>query len=77
MTTYTQRWATAKLAFWLGKRASRNKTPVDRLARRMLKRLLDFEYDLDELVLTHQGFDPDELNRYQHGEIGHNEEQRP
>jgi len=33
--------------------------------RRLLERVLKFNFDLDEMVLMDQGYDPDELDRYQ------------
>lgn len=67
MKPYFLRAALAKVGFALAKRASRNQTWFDRLARRILERVLHFNFDLDESVLTDQGYDPDELERYQKG----------
>ncbi|WP_295686568.1 hypothetical protein [uncultured Nevskia sp.] len=64
---YFVRVALAKVGFALAKKASRNQTWFDRLARRVLERVLHFNFDLDEMVLTDQGYDPDELERYQKG----------
>jgi hypothetical protein len=64
---YFVREAIAKIGFALAKKASRNQTWFDRLARRVLERVLHFNFDLDEMVLTDQGYDPDALERYQKG----------
>lgn len=65
MTPYSVRVVLAKVAFGLAKRASRNRTLADRASRLILERVLKFNFDLDEMVLTDQGYDPDELTRYQ------------
>lgn len=67
MKPYLIRVALAKVGFALAKKASRNQTWFDRLARKLLERVLYFNFDLDEMVLTDQGYDPDELERYQRG----------
>lgn len=69
MKPYWLRVGMAKGAFILAKRASRNQTFSDRCIRVLLGRVLKFNFDLDEMVLTDQGYDPDELERYQRGEI--------
>ena len=61
------REAMAKIAFALAKKGSRNQTWSDRLARRLLERVLHFNFDQDEMVIADQGYDPDELERYQKG----------
>lgn len=58
----------AKVGFALAKKASRDRTWSDRLARRLLGRVLAFHFDVDQMVLADQGYDPDELDRYQRGE---------
>lgn len=65
MKPYVVRVALAKIGFALAKKASRNQTWFDRIARRVLERVLKFNFDLDEMVLLDQGYDPDELERYQ------------
>jgi len=65
MKPYALRVVLAKVGFSLAKKASRNQTWFDRLARRVLERVLKFNFDLDEMVLLDQGYDPDELERYQ------------
>lgn len=67
MKPYVLRVVVAKLGFALAKRASRNRTWSDRLARRLLTRVLHFDFDVDDMVLLDQGYDPDELERYQNG----------
>ena len=62
---YVVRVVLAKVGFALAKRASRNRSWSDRIARRVLERVLKFNFDLDEMVLLDQGYDPDELERYQ------------
>lgn len=64
---YFLREMMAKAGFALAKKASRNQTWFDRLSRRVLEKVLHFNFDLDEMVLTDQGYDPDELERYQNG----------
>ena len=65
MKPYVVRVVLAKIGFALAKKASRNQTWFDRIARRILERVLKFIFDLDEMVLMDQGYDPDELDRYQ------------
>lgn len=65
MKPYFVRVVLAKIGFALAKKASRNQTWFDRIARRNLERVLKFNFDLDEMVLMDQGYDPDELDRYQ------------
>ena len=64
---YIARAGMAEVGFALAKKASRNQTWGDRLARRVLKSVLRFDFGLDEMVLADQGYDPDELERYQKG----------
>ena len=65
MKPYVARVVLVKVGFALAKKASRNQTWFDRIARRILERVLKFNFDLDEMVLMDQGYDPDELDRYQ------------
>ena len=62
----------AKLAIWMAGRSSRNKTLVDKLCRWLVVKetTLPPEHDFlrDDYVDNDQGFDPDELDRYQRGE---------
>lgn len=69
MKPYWIRVTLAKGAVILAKRGSRNQTWSDRMIRRLLGRVLRFNFDLDEMVLADQGYDPDELERYQCGEL--------
>lgn len=62
----------AKIGMWIARRASRDTGLVDRLCRRLLSRAvaIDPEHDFmrDDWVDSDEGFDPDELARYQRGE---------
>ena len=62
----------AKLAIWMAGRSSRNKTLVDKVCRWLVVKetTLPPEHDFlrDEYVDNDQGFNPDELDRYQRGE---------
>jgi len=57
----------ARFAFWMAKRASRNQNTLDRLCRWVLDRLLKTEFKVDEMVVTHPGFEPEELAQYEQG----------
>ena len=62
----------ARLAIWMAARSSRNKTFLDRMCRKMITKATtvdpDKDFMRDEFVDNDQGFDPDELDRYQRGE---------
>ena len=62
----------AKLLIWLAARASRNQSPLDRLCLwivdRALRRAPEEDFMRDPIVDENEGFDPDELDRYQRGE---------
>lgn len=62
----------AKLLIWLAARASRNQSLLDRLclwiANRALSRAPEEDFMRDPIVDENEGFDPDELERYQRGE---------
>ena len=62
----------AKLAIWMAGRSSRNKTLVDKLCRWLVVKettlLPEHDFLRDDYVDNDQGFDPDELDRYQRGE---------
>ncbi|MGD1934678.1 MAG: hypothetical protein ACFB0Z_09280 [Candidatus Phaeomarinobacter sp.] len=62
----------ARLMMWMAARSSRNKTLIDRVCRKIIVRAttVDPEKDFmrDELIDNDEGFDPDELDRYQRGE---------
>ena len=71
-TTHRMREGAAKLLVWMASRASRNKTPVDKFCRfavsRLTKQPADKDFMRDDFVDNDQGFDPDELDRYQRGD---------
>ena len=63
----------AKISVWIARRASRDTGIIDRLCRRFLSRALGRapakDFMRDDWVNTDVGFDPDELDRYQRGEL--------
>ena len=63
----------ARLQIWMVTRASRNKTFLDRRLRRFLEKAMsiDPENDFmkDPIIDGDEGFDPDELDRYQSGDL--------
>ena len=62
----------ATLGLWMAARASRNRSWLDRLCRKMVARATRVEpaqdFMRDPLIDNDLGFDPDELDRYQRGE---------
>lgn len=68
MKPYFLRSAIARIRFAVAMKASRHQTWSDNLAHRVVERVQRFEFDLDEMVNSDQGYDPDELERYQRGE---------
>lgn len=62
----------AKLAIWMAGRSSRNKSLLDKICRWMVVREMavprEQDFLRDELIDNDEGFDPDELDRYQRGE---------
>jgi len=62
----------ATLQTWIARRSSRNRTLIDRICRRLIEKAVatDPESDFmrDPLIDNDQGFDPDELDRFQRGE---------
>lgn len=66
---YRRRVQAANVGFWLASRASRNRTLLDRLARLVLRRMIQPVSGQDELVLANPEYDPAELERYERGEI--------
>lgn len=70
--TVRKKERSARLAIWMAARSSRNKTFLDRMCRKMITKAttVDPEKDFmrDEFIDNDQGFDPDELDRYQRGE---------
>ena len=67
-----KRERSAKLTLWLAARASRYKSMLDRVCRKMIDRATRIDpasdFMRDPLVDNDEGFDPDELERYQRGE---------
>lgn len=67
-----RRERSARITLWLAQRASRNKSFLDRLCRKLLARATRKEahqdFMRDPLIDNDTGFDPDELERYQRGE---------
>ena len=67
-----KRERSATVALWMAERASRNKSLLDRVCRRMVARATRIEperdFMRDPLIDNDLGFDPDELDRYQRGE---------
>lgn len=67
-----RRELSAKLLIWLAARASRNQSPLDRLCLwivdRAMRRAPGQDFMRDPIIDNDQGFDPDELDRYQRGE---------
>lgn len=63
----------ARTALRIGARASRQGGLVDRLCRRLLVRLMELppedDFMRDEWVDLDQGYDPEELARYERGEL--------
>lgn len=62
----------ASLGLWMAGRSARNRTLVDRLCRRVMTRMLEpsgEDFMRDPVIDEHEGFDPDELDRYQRGEL--------
>ena len=61
----------AKLAVWMADRSSRNRTLLDRLCRAVIdkatKRPPGEDFMRDPLIDNDDGFDPEELDRYQRG----------
>jgi len=62
----------AQFAIWMAGRSSRNTSVLDKICRWMVSRetAVPVEQDFlrDELIDNDEGFDPDELDRYQRGE---------
>lgn len=70
--TLRQRERSATIAIWLASRGSRNRSPLDKLCRWLVNRAVRVspqdDFMRDPLIDEDQGFDPDELDRYQRGE---------
>lgn len=62
------------IQMWMARRSSRNKSFIDRLCRRMIEKAMatdpDLDFMRDPLIDEDEGFDPDELDRFQRGETG-------
>lgn len=62
----------ARLQMWMAGKSSRNKSLSDRFCRWLLVRMTtpkpEDDFLRDEFVDNDQGFDPDELDRFQRGE---------
>ena len=62
----------AKLQMWMAGRSSRNKSPVDKICRFLVNRAStpkpEDDFLRDPLIDNDEGFDPDELDRFQRGE---------
>lgn len=63
---------TARIMIWMATRSSRNKSLIDKLCRRMITRAThvnpEDDFMRDPFVDNDEGYDPDELDRYQRGE---------
>ncbi len=63
----------ATIGIWIAGRAARNQTLLDRVCRRLLARATGVDrgkdFMRDPLVDEELGFDAEELDRYQRGEI--------
>lgn len=62
----------ARIQIWMAGKSSRNRTPSDRFCRWLLVRLTtpkpENDHLRDEFVDNDEGYDPDELDRFQRGE---------
>ncbi|MEO1323447.1 MAG: hypothetical protein AAFV59_10615 [Pseudomonadota bacterium] len=61
-----------KLTVWMAGKSSRNKSLTDKICRFLVTRATavkpDDDFLRDPLIDNDQGFDPDELDRFQRGE---------
>lgn len=61
-----------KLTVWMAGKSSRNKTLSDKICRLLVNRATavkpEDDFLRDPLIDNDQGFDPDELDRFQRGE---------
>lgn len=64
----------SKLTVWMAGKSSRNKSLSDKICRLLVKRATavkpENDFLRDPLIDNDQGFDPDELDRFQRGETG-------
>lgn len=62
----------AQLEIWMAGRSSRNRSLLDKACRWILTRKIavapEHDFLRDDLIDNDEGFDPDELDRYQRGE---------
>ena len=61
----------AALTMWMASRSARNRTGLDRICRRLVRKAATppgEDFMRDPLIDNDQGFDPEELDRYQRGE---------
>ena len=72
-TSMTMAERAARLQLWIAGKSSRNKSFSDRFCRWLLVRMTtpkpEDDFLRDELIDNDQGFDPDELDRFQRGEM--------
>ena len=63
-----------KLTVWMAGKSSRNKSLSDKICRFLVSRATavkpEDDFLRDPLIDNDQGFDPDELDRFQRGESG-------
>lgn len=63
-----------KLTVWMAGKSSRNKSLSDKVCRFLVTRATavkpEDDFLRDPLIDNDEGFDPDELNRFQRGESG-------
>jgi hypothetical protein len=68
-----KRERSAALMMWMAQRSSYNETFVDKICRWLVNRATklppESDFLRDPLIDNDQGFDPDELDKYQRGEI--------
>lgn len=71
--TLRKRERSAALMMWMAKRSSYNKSPLDKACRWIVNRATKLQpkddFLRDPLIDNDEGFDPDELDRYQRGEL--------
>lgn len=72
-TSMTMAERAARIQMWMAGKSSRNKSLSDRFCRWLLVRMTtpkpEDDFLRDELIDNDQGFDPDELDRFQRGEM--------
>lgn len=71
--SFRKKARSAKLALWMAERGSYNRSPLDKLCRWLINRMTTVEpqkdWMRDPMVDQDTGYDADELERYQRGEI--------